>query len=151
LEFPEIIDNSHYERYLPKYLDIFDRSNVGIFVFEDLAADPQCFANKIYEFIGASEYVDPVLLEKKRGASAARSFYIARFVKMLAIWVRNMGFPGVVGFIKNNNTVSKLLYKPKLDAEVITVKSVSDSEFVETLNYCEGILARDLSNCWSRS
>jgi len=148
-KFPELIDKSLYHKHLSRYFRRFDRSQMGIFFFEDLKADPERFARGIFEFldlpflesIGRSDTVLP--------ASRPRSFILARLAKMGANISRDMGFTNLVGTVKYS-FLAKLLYRgysednrPRLDPET---RHVLMKLFEPDIRQLQDLLEKDLSH-----
>jgi len=111
-EIPELIEKSLYYPNLKVYYDLFEPHQIGVFLFDDLKKDSRKFAKDIFDFLGVS-YIDNLPYEEKvLPASKPRSFLVAKIVKTGANIFRQIGLETVVGKVKSNKTVQKLLYKP---------------------------------------
>lgn len=110
-KFPQLIDNSLYFKHLSVYFRHFRRSQLGIFLFDDLKADPQGFACKVFKFLelpfsAAVDYGKKVL-----PASRPRNYLLAGLAKEGANLARALGLLELVGMVKTSRLV-QLLYKP---------------------------------------
>jgi hypothetical protein len=63
-----IIEKGFYERELRRYLDLFDRDQLLIFLFEDdILQSPRETLRRLYEFVGVDAEVGDADLERERG------------------------------------------------------------------------------------
>lgn len=111
-DFPELIGNARYAAHLQRYLAVFPRDRILVAWFDDLRADPQAFLNEITDFLG----IDHIALadtagDSARGAAEARSRSAARLVKWGALVARSWGLASIIGRIKTNARVQRLLYR----------------------------------------
>ena len=148
-KFPELIDKSLYHKHLSRYFARFDRSQMGIFFFEDLKADPERFARTIFEFLDLA-FLDNIDRNNTvLPASRPRSFILARIAKIGANISRDMGLTTLVGTIKYS-FLAKLLYRnysednrPQLDPEVrLTLLKL----FEPDIRRLQDLLQKDLSH-----
>lgn len=112
--FPEIIHRSCYAEPLKKYISTFGRGHILILRFDDLENNPLNFVSQIYKFIGVDATYKPeeILHRKVLPAAKPRNLSIAFITKQLALFVRHIGFPNIVGKVKQSPFVQKLLYVP---------------------------------------
>jgi hypothetical protein len=109
--FPEALDHSRYARYLPAYLERFPREQIGVFLYDDLEADPVDFAGEVFSFLDL-ELVDGVdYHERVLPAARPRSRVLARAVRAAATSVRVAGLPTLVGRAKSSS-LARVLYAP---------------------------------------
>jgi hypothetical protein len=114
--FPEAIEHSRYSQYLDPYFKLFGRERLGIFLFDELQADPRRFARRIDTFLGI-DFIDALPYEERvLPASRPRSSFLARVAKDGATFARRLGFPGLVGTLKQNR-LTRFLYVEYADDE----------------------------------
>lgn len=106
--FPEIIDNSRFDLHLDRYTTRFPADNILVLEFGDFANGSLLF-RKLDNFLGLAPGVG-LDLPNQRKAGRARFFVVAKIVKYFAVFVRDLGFPQIVGAIKHS-FVPRLLYK----------------------------------------
>lgn len=109
---PELIEHGRYGAALQRYADLFGAESIFIADFEDLGADPQAFIDRLLAWLD----VEPMVLGELSGvrlpASKARNVVLARLVRIAAHVVRERNGANLVGKIKRNPLVHKVLYKP---------------------------------------
>ena len=108
---PELIEESLYYKHVKTYKILFGK-RYKIFLFDDLKRDPKNFARELFSEFGIEwdskiNYNIQIL-----PAARARSFYLARLSKKLAGILRSLGYLQVLGFLKNNPLVNRLLFVP---------------------------------------
>lgn len=112
-EFPFLADEGRYCTHLQHILSLFGRDAVLILDFDELEADPQCFARGIFRFLGVDEdFVPAVLHEKVNPARAARSVKLANLAKRTALLLRQWGCSNFLGRLKHSRFVNWLVYRP---------------------------------------
>lgn len=136
-EFPEIITNSLYFEPVKTYIDKFSRQNVGILIFDELQQDPAMYAKRVCTFLGI-EFESPKKNRVVRGAAKPRSYLVAKLVKWVAVLVRSLGFPTVVGKIKHSMIVKLLYSEYRLDER----PQLTDSDFIKLGKYFEDDIQR---------
>lgn len=111
-DYPEIIDRSLYGKHLKSYFKIFDKVQIKIFLFDDLEKSPRDFAKNIFKVLNV-DFIETLPYEKKvLPASKPRSYFLAKLAKKSANLLRNLGMVNLLGKIKTNELILKLLYKP---------------------------------------
>ena len=110
-KFPELISQSMYDIHLSEYLRRFDPSQIKILYFDDLKSDPEAFAGNVFKFLGLSSEKTIQYSKRVRPASRPRSYFLARIGKFGATASRELGFPQLVGVVKNSR-LTQLLYAP---------------------------------------
>ena len=128
LENPNILERGLYSRYVEESRELFGAERVKVFIFDDLQYDPRQLAKELYRFIGVDDAFDYRKAEEKvLPASAARVQVFATIAKKGARLVRKLGYPGLVGRLKDSK-LNALLYKP-LERETDAI-SDSDQEWL---------------------
>jgi hypothetical protein len=144
---PAPIEHSRYAAHLASYVERFDREQVGIFLYDELQADPKGLAMRVGAFLGL-DYVGGLDYERRVLAAAKpRSPLVARGVKAAATVTRAAGFPTVVGRVKGSRVASALYStysdedRPRLSAaDRAWLHSLLDPD----LPALEALLGRDL-------
>ena len=111
VQFPETIDHSRYAKHLRSYIERFDRKQLGVFLFEDLQSDPVTFGRQVTAFLGLDFVEDLPYAQRVLPASRPRSALAARVMKHGATYVRKLGLPGLVGYLKSSS-LTNALYVP---------------------------------------
>jgi hypothetical protein len=119
---PGIIDRSLYGKHLEIYFELFDRNQIKIFLFDDLQKNPIEFAKNIFREIGVNFIEDINYKEKRLPASRPRSILLSKLAKYNANLLREMGFINLLGKIKTNKYILKLLYKPYSDKPSVPIE-----------------------------
>ena len=106
-----LIEQSKYYKYVSMYMRVFGADKVKVVVFDRLANQSDLVVRELYDFLG----VDPGHCfsrheKKSLPASSARILWVSVIAKKLALLVRDLGFPNVVGVIKKS-WIKKLLYR----------------------------------------
>ena len=109
-QWPEILENSRYGKYLGPYLDRFGHDRVKVLFFDDLQQNPERFAQQLFEAIGVPLVEGLEYQEKVLPASEARSPMLARLAKQSANKAREFGLANLVGRVKSSHAAS-LLYR----------------------------------------
>lgn len=108
-DYPELIDNSNYAKHLKKYQWAFDNKLILVKDFSELRNSEELFAKEIIDFLDVDlEHVE--LPGVVREASKARSYYLSKLIKFLAVKARALGFGKFVGHVKTS-FVSRVLFK----------------------------------------
>lgn len=115
-EHPEIINNSLYFEKIKNVYDIFNENQVKILYFDNLKDNPEGFAFQIFKFLGLKN-IDMNFSNKVRAARDSRSILLSRVSKYLAISLRKSGYPNLLGIIKNNLLINRILFE-KNDEEI---------------------------------
>ena len=58
-EYQDCVRRGLYHRQLKPFFRLFDRSQVRVFLYEDLKSDPEALMQRVYEFIGADAEFTP--------------------------------------------------------------------------------------------
>ncbi|MCR9255637.1 MAG: sulfotransferase domain-containing protein [Alphaproteobacteria bacterium] len=114
---PSILGNSRYARDLPVWLETFPRDRLLIQNYDALRADPHAFADEILDFLGLPRQQGLPVDDRVRAAGTARNRLVARLVKAGAMAARELGLATLVGRIKTDPRVRRLLYRDFKDGE----------------------------------
>ena len=108
----ELIEKCLYGKYLSIYKNNFNDENFKVFYFEDLQKEPKKFAKEIFDFLDVEFDERIEYYEKTLPASKPNSFLIAKLAKKSAVLLREVGLVNLLGKIKSNKFINKILYKP---------------------------------------
>ncbi|MFV0459011.1 MAG: sulfotransferase domain-containing protein [Actinomycetales bacterium] len=109
---PELIEHGRYGAALLRYKERFGVESIFIADFADLGSDPQAFIDRLLEWLGVEPMTLGELADVRLPASKARNAGLARLVRIAAHLVRERNGANLVGRIKRNPAVHKVLYKP---------------------------------------
>jgi hypothetical protein len=150
---PMMIEEPSYSRHLRFWFDLFGRDALCIQLYDDLRASPRDYARRIFDFLDVStpEFIDYDRVVN--AAAVARCRLLTDAVRVGKDAARRAGMVQLVGTLKTQPAVLKLLYRPapqearpKLGAvEVQRLRPYFEDE-IERL---ETLIDRDLSS-WRR-
>ena len=149
-DVPMLIDYSLYADKLKVYFDRFDRDQLKILFFDDLAADPVEFGREAFEFVGL-RFVEEIDYGRKMSALSKPRLPMSGYVsKQAANLLRKLGWVELLGRLKSNKFVRGLFYKPyetadKPQMNVETRQRLLD-RFTPQVEELESMLDRDLSH-----
>jgi hypothetical protein len=110
---PELLEHGRYATNLQRYFDTFGEENVFVAVFDDLAADPQQFIDRLLAWLQLEPMVlSDDLLEARLPAGKARSAALARAARRAADFVREHDGANLVGRVKRSSIIQRTLYRP---------------------------------------
>lgn len=145
--FPELIENSRYSVMLQRYRDRFPDEQLCFLMFDDLRRRPQVFANQLTDFLGI-ERMDAENIGVVRPASRARSYHLARLMKIGAAAARKLGLQNLVGRLKHG-ALGQSLYVPidKSERERLSAedRAILEERFAEEFLWIEGFTGVDMS------
>lgn len=122
---PELLIGGQHCRNLAGVFAHFPRSQVLVLRFDDLAADPERFARRIYEFLGVPPVDSPLIGRVVNPQRRPRHVALARLVKSAARRARIVGLPGLVGAVKHNTLVMRVLYRSERGECVLSEADLS--------------------------
>jgi len=145
---------SSYHLHLERYLSVFPGEQVGVFLFDDLSANPQVYLREVYRFIGVDEdFSAPNLGRRYNESSIARYPWLQRsLIRMASVrwelsshwWIYEWLAKAGRLLVKLNSAVGSY---PSLPVEL---RMGLIKEFEETIEYVETYLQRDLPR-WKMS
>lgn len=120
---PDLLDP--YAEHLANAVTNLGRARLHVSLFDDLKADVDGFASSVTGFLGIDDLTMPEEVKApKLAAQASRSPRATQLASKAAWAVRRFGVPGLVGRVKGNALVKKVLYRPLAAGE----GSVTDDE-----------------------
>jgi hypothetical protein len=111
--FEVIADHGRYATYLAPWVEQFGKERIHAGMFEELSADPQVFAAKVFDFLRVSRIeLTGDLLAKRMPAGRPRSRALSRLAKSVSRTARRLGLSGMVGKAKKSVAIRSVLYQP---------------------------------------
>jgi hypothetical protein len=150
---PPFLQRSYYTRYLAPYVEQFGRDSIHVGVFDELSADPNAYANKVFTFLGIDELdLSHAQRQKMMPAGAPRSRLVAKLAKKASHAARALGLRGLRGKVKRSRTVRNALYrqfeadeKPKMLPET---RARLREQFDEEVEHLDELLGTSLRQTW---
>ena len=150
--FPRLIERGRYATHLRRYLDVFPATQLLVGLFDDLRADPQGYANAVYEFLGVSPMsLPPAALRARMPAGVARSPAAASAAKRASRALARLGLRRLRSQVKRSRWVRGVLYRP-FDADRPTAPPAVDaalrSRFREEVAALDDLLGLPVRQRW---
>lgn len=150
---PPFLQRSHYTRYLAPYVEQFGRDSIHVGIFDELSADPNAYARKIFAFLGIEELdLSHAQRQKMMPAGAPRSRLVTGLAKKASHTARSLGLRGLRGRIKRSRTVRNALYrefeadeKPRMLPET---RARLRERFDEEVEQLDVLLGTSLRQTW---
>ena len=64
LYYQQFVELGYYFQQVKRYLDVFGKENVGVYLFDDLALDSQYVLNKVYDFLEIDRVASSGVIKK---------------------------------------------------------------------------------------
>ena len=107
---PDLVEQSAYYTMLAPYVSRFG-DRLKVYVFEDITSNPEEMVGQFYANIGLrTPDTIPTRTAKLNIARAPRSRALIRASRLLADKLRSLGLLSLLGQIKTNRLVARLLY-----------------------------------------
>jgi hypothetical protein len=114
--YPRLVDRGRYATHLERYLEFFPREQLHIGLFDSLKADPQAYADDVFDFLGVSRLtLAPAALKTRMPAGTPRNARVAAAFKSASQLVKRAGLRRLRSWVKRSVTVRELLYRPYAD------------------------------------
>lgn len=115
-QYPRLLDRGRYATHLRRYLDVFPREQVLVQLFDDLKADPQGYADAVFDFLGVPRLaLPPSELRSRMPAGVPRSRAVAGAAKSASQLVKRAGLRRFRSRMKRSVLVREALYRPYAD------------------------------------
>jgi hypothetical protein len=156
-QYPQLFRDGYYATHLEVLHSLFPRDQILIFLFEELASDPESVARRLYQFIDVdSSFVPTSLHQRINPNGTPRSRLIARFVHKIHIrsWGPSRRASNLIGHIKRirplRRAVTAALYRqrPTSQAWQAYFSEFPDhivARYEREIGDLERILCKDLS------
>ena len=150
---PPFLQRSHYTRYLEPYVEQFGRDAIHVGVFDELSADPNAYANKIFAFLGIEQLdLSNAQRQKMMPAGEPRSRFLAALAKKASHTARALGLRGLRGKVKRSRAVRNALYRQFEDSEKPKMLPETQARlrqrFDEEVTRLDALLGTDLRRTW---
>ncbi|WP_319762943.1 sulfotransferase domain-containing protein [Maridesulfovibrio sp.] len=146
------IDTVNYYSKLKPYFDVFPKEQILVLFFDELKADPDSFIRRIYDFIGVDGDFKPAILsQRSNAAKQARFAMLSNFAFLAARWMKKAGFANMVGKLKSNWLLRKVLFRgleSKSDLPLETQKKIYAC-VQDELEQLPALIGRDLPEEWT--
>lgn len=110
---PPFLQRSHYTHYLAPYVEQFGRDAIHVGVFDELSADPNAYAKRIFAFLGIEELdLSAAQQQKMMPAGVPRSGVLASLAKKASHTAKALGLRKLRGKVKRSRAVRNALYRP---------------------------------------
>lgn len=134
-----------YIQHLNRYLRLFNRKQLGIYLYDDFKSNPQKLMREIFQFLGVDESFTPIIKHGSAKTGKPKSKLLYNLMKKPNVLVRGIR-PMIPSnfrrslklYIQNNNIVKQPL-SPEIYKSIIPF-------FEEDIQKLEDLLQRDLSN-----
>jgi sulfotransferase family protein len=149
-------DRGLYYGQLKRYYDVFDREKIGVWLYEDLSADPSRMVQSVFRFLGVDDAFVPDTSSKHNPGSVPKNEVgrqVIRFMNTALPIVRKVIPPASKVYREENVRLRKIVQKralidesPPLDAEI---RAELIEFYREDILRLEDLIGRDLS-LWLR-
>lgn len=152
----ELIEHGCYARHLNYYFQRFRRDQVYVAIFEDLVTAPQRFFDGICNFLNVERMLLPnQLQEKVLPAGKPKLRRLAKLARGIGWNIRRLGFPGIVGRVKDSPLLSRVLYSSNGTNEMrrmpFGAQAYLREIFTPEVRRLDELLATNLSVRWGYS
>lgn len=151
-KMPRIIQSSHYQTHLRRWIETFGQEQIHIVLQEDIAAAPEQVLERLYRFAGIAQVPPPaVAWERVNPASLPSLPVLARFATRAGELLRGRHLYGPIELAKRLGL--KRVYSgtqeglPMLEPDI---RKALIKEFEPDITYVEVLLRRPLPE-WRRS
>lgn len=111
--YPRLLDRGRYATHLRRYLEVFDRDQLLVQLFDDLKADPQAYADQVFDFLDVPRQVlPPAELRSRMPAGVPRSSAAAAAAKSASRLAKRAGLRRLRSRVKRSARVRQALYRP---------------------------------------
>lgn len=150
--FPRLLDRGCYATHLQRYLDRFPREQVHVSLFDDLRADPQAYADGVFDFLGVRRVeLAPADLRNRMPAGTPRSAAVAGGAKKLSRLVKRVGLARLRSRAKRSRLVRNALYRPYRDDRPTIDPGLATelrAGFADEVRRLDTLLAEPVSRRW---
>ena len=150
---PRLVEWGRYAKYLAPYLERFGLERLHVAVFDELAADPDAFARKVFEFLE----VEPIALsirqrERMQPAGEPRWRIVSQLAKRASHTAKVVGLRGLRGRVKTSRRVRTLLYRPYTPERKPAMQAATRERmrqyFGPEVERLDGLLGTGLCGLW---
>ncbi len=117
---PMYVEQSRYAKHLRAWLEYFPPEQMLIVLQEEIAADPQAQARRVYEFLGiSSDHVSDFVGKRSNDSYLPKSRRREQFIRDVGAWTRRAGLGWVDRSLRELGVVSAIHGKNRLDIREI--------------------------------
>ena len=148
---PEILGRGNYATALEPFLERFNRHQIHASVFDDLKANPQQFADEVFQFLEIDSYaILPKMRKKMMPAARPRWAFATRIAKQSARFLERIGLKQLRGQLKRTRWMRHALYQPydKLPDIATQTKERLRNHFRDGVRRLDEMLSVNLSKRW---
>lgn len=147
-----VISQGKYYEQLVRYIELFQKEQILILVYEDIHKDPKAFMQKIYRFLGIDEAFEASMLYTTVNvARVPKSVVIGRVMHHTAEYLRKIGLDRLVHVIRKTGAPDVLhsvnTKKNSINKTIDT--SILRKHFTEDVVGLSQLLNRDLVTEWN--
>lgn len=146
-EYPELTAKNYYYKYLKNYIDKFRFEQFRIYLFDDFKKNNIKYIKNIFGFLNIKYIPELDYNRDVLKTSKARLYYLSKVVKKCANLSRILKQEELLGEIKQNRLINRLLYKeynnkPKMDDYI---KKYITQMYRDDILKTSSLINRDLS------
>jgi hypothetical protein len=147
----EYIQRGMYYKQLKRYYDLFPRSQIKVFLHDEIKSDPLKVLREAFEFIGVdSTFIPPNYNKKINASRRPKSVIVAQLVNLGIKTLKAIGLKSLVWYLVTNQKLSGIYTKinktdhkyPPIDQKT---KSKLNTIFKEDILKLEKLIGKDLS------
>jgi Sulfotransferase domain len=150
--YPSLIERGRYATHLERYLQFFPREQLHIGLFDELKADPQSYADSVFDFLGIGTLTLPrTALERRMPAGTPRNAHVAAAAKLASTIAKKVGLRRLRSRVKRSTTIRQLVYRPYGDDRPTIEPEVAASlrkVFTPEIMRLDGLLVVGLAALW---
>ncbi|MDY6919404.1 MAG: sulfotransferase domain-containing protein [Pseudomonadota bacterium] len=149
-KFPRIVSNSKYYSHLNHYKKFLDENRLAVFWFDDLRENPVEFCSLLSEYLEIPYPSGFDATQKIRQATESRFPGVTKFLKKVALLMRDMGFENQLGWLKSNRLIESLLFTNatpgQIEIDYSEREKIFNEYFAEEVKALESAFQKDLSH-----
>lgn len=147
-----VLGQGLYFEQLSRYIELFNKEQILVLVYEDSKKDPEAFIKRIYDFLGVDSAFTPSMLHSQINiARVPRMIVIERVMHHTAEWLRKVGLDRLVHGIRILRLPDIVRsYNTKQEKEKVSIDTTSlPAYFLEDVTKLSQLLKRDLVTEWN--
>jgi hypothetical protein len=153
--YPRLLDRGRYATHLRRYLEVFPPEQVLVQTFDDLRADPQAYADQVFDFLGVPRLeLPPSELRSRMPAGVPRSEQVASAAKSASHLAKRLGLRRLRSRVKRSARIRQALYRPYAEDKPTVEPGTEQrlrAELAEEMDELDATLGRPLAQQWGYS
>lgn len=150
--YPRLLDRGRYATHLRRYTEVFPAEQLLVQLFDDLRADPQAYADQVFDFLGvARQVLPPSELRSRMPAGVPRSSAAATAAKSASQWAKRVGLRRLRSRVKRSTRVRQMLYRPYGEDRPVldpVVAARLRGQFADEVAALDLLLGRSVASQW---